>query len=135
MTDDGSGSGSEVLWAESGTLSEMADTVADYQVSPTYVRIFTSQQAPTSLVVVYTYVIREDEDLANNTWNIEQQVRKVVGTDASNVLGTEVWSDTAYTKGSMNGDPLIAYEDAWLDARYRIEEFHQEVIAWNGQST
>ncbi|MBQ6358447.1 MAG: hypothetical protein IJI97_05760 [Clostridia bacterium] len=133
MTDDGAGP--EVLWDESGSREEVPDQFSPDQVSPSYVRRFASRQAPTALVLVCAYVIREETDLANGTWNIEQQVKRIVGTDPADVQGTEVWSDTAYTKGSMNGDPLIAYEDAWLDARYRIEEFHQENIGWNGQAT
>lgn len=124
----------EVLWAESGSLTEIPDQFSPDQVSPSYFRKFTSPQVPNALVAVYAYVIREDEDLANSTWNVEFQVKHMVGTDPADIIGTQTWSDSAYTKGSLNGEPLISYQNAWGDAGYRIEMFHEEEITWNGQA-
>ena len=133
MTDDGAGP--EVQWSESGTRAVEATSFSPEQVSPSaYVRRFTSREATTGLVLVATYVIRQDIDLENGTWNIEQQVKRIVGTDPADVEGTEVWSDSAFVTGTMSGEPSLTYEDAWLDARYRIETYSAENIGWNGQA-
>lgn len=108
------------------------DIGGDYQVCEAWSVRFTAEQDPTRIVTIYYYgEIPEAHwhaDEYGGPLNIVRLVETLVGRDASDVTGTEQWSDETRTIVETNVDPKAADGAAFVHA----ETTDHSVIEWDG---
>jgi hypothetical protein len=122
-------------WIEKGVLNEDAgDVGGDDQIGPAFARRFVNPDLPGRLVTVCTYVVRDDMDIRNGEWDVEEQIEYLICADMSDPGGTETWSEYSYERGTLDGRVRHSFEAAQADAREHIGRISpSDFYGWDGK--